>query len=272
MKNIGQDNPPGYVASINYGRMLLLFASSSESASQLKIALEAAFDAATADGEANLKLEHKRIIQESELKVLILGGSAGAAVEVLAAKDKVAQLSQFLRTGANFTLQSPGVPLAYQVRYLKDNTLARLSYTTDYTKKTCGVAPGYKKPATVRVEEFHIFDTADDDEDMSFSISLELLRQDGTTAGVLQDNRRCFYVEEPGKVGNGAKNTFFQGVSKQVNEAITQIRVRVSAETCDGDGYSWGTSEQMYGAPFQTTSYSLEGGNQGRWRLTFKIE
>jgi len=43
----------------------------------------------------------------------------------------------FIKEGGNYSKESPGAPIAYKLNYLKDNSPARMSYTTDYDLKTC---------------------------------------------------------------------------------------------------------------------------------------
>ncbi len=43
----------------------------------------------------------------------------------------------FIKAGGNYSRQSPGAPIAYKLSYLKDNSPARLSFTTDYSVKDC---------------------------------------------------------------------------------------------------------------------------------------
>jgi thiol-activated cytolysin len=44
---------------------------------------------------------------------------------------------KFIKTGGNYSKDSPGAPIAYKLAYLKDNSPGRLSFTTDYDVKDC---------------------------------------------------------------------------------------------------------------------------------------
>jgi hypothetical protein len=271
MPYMGTNNPPAYISSVTYGRMLLFFVSSTASKDELRGSLEAAFSAGVASGQVSVSAQQRQILTSSEIKALFIGGDGRAAVALLAG-DKVPQLNQYLAAGSNWSSASPGLPISYQVRYLRDNSLARLSTTTDYTIVRNNI-PAYLKPATVRVNYLRFLDTADDDEDMSFSIRLDLLKQDGTIAQTLAENRRCVYVEEASKYSNrhGRWDTFFEGARRDTNEPVLGIRATVTASTCDGDGFRWGIEQREWNLPAQGTLV-FEGGNDGRWRLEFTVQ
>src|SRR5439155_11568667 len=62
------------------------------------------------------------------------GGDAGTAVTTIASYDK---LMAFIKSGGNHSKESPRAPIAYKLNYLKDNSPARMSETTDYDLTTC---------------------------------------------------------------------------------------------------------------------------------------
>ena len=46
-------------------------------------------------------------------------------------------LIDFIKQGGNYSKESPGAPIAYKLSYLKDNSPARMSFTTNYDVKDC---------------------------------------------------------------------------------------------------------------------------------------
>jgi hypothetical protein len=151
-----RSNPPVYVSTVTYGRSLYFLISSNEESSRLKAAVESSFKIGIVNGDANVAAERQRIIQDSDIRVLVLGGSGSSAVNVLTG-DKVAGIEKLLREGADYSPSSPGVPISYQLRYLKDNDVARLSLTTEYDDRR--VTPIGIKQLLVT------FNTMDDDKD-----------------------------------------------------------------------------------------------------------
>ncbi len=152
----GHSNPPVYVSTVTYGRSLYFFISSNEESSRLKAAVESSFKAGVANVSVNVKAEHDRVIQESDVRAMVLGGSGNSAVQLLTG-DKIAGIEKFLREGANYAPSSPGVPISYQLRYLKDNDVAKLSLTTEYDDRRV-------TPMTVK-QILVTFHTLDDDKD-----------------------------------------------------------------------------------------------------------
>ncbi|WP_164017555.1 thiol-activated cytolysin family protein [Pyxidicoccus trucidator] len=135
---ISAGNPPGYVASVSYGRRLLVKFESAESSSTLSATLDAAFSKGGAGGSITLDANQQKTLRESKMTVLALGGPAGSAVQVIGSGlDKVTALQNYFQSGANFSPSSPGVPLSYTVRYLKNFQPMVVASATNYTVPSC---------------------------------------------------------------------------------------------------------------------------------------
>jgi thiol-activated cytolysin len=126
--------PPVYVSSVTYGRMVLFTFESEYSAEELGAALDFAYSGAAVDVSGQVSVTYKDIISKSKITAFILGGNAASAVKTIDSYDK---LIAFIKEGGNYTRESPGAPIAYKLNYLKDNSPARMSFTTDYDLKTC---------------------------------------------------------------------------------------------------------------------------------------
>jgi len=164
---MGEGNPPTYISTVTYGRLLLVFASTQAEAESLRLALAAAFSSLVGSG-INVETQHRKVLQESEIKVLALGGPASGVVKLLTNSDKAKGLEEYMTAGQNFTRESPGVPIAYQARYLRDNDVARVSFTTNYEVRT-----GRPDPLRVRALQLR-FHTHDDDKDRHARIVVEI--------------------------------------------------------------------------------------------------
>jgi thiol-activated cytolysin len=123
-------DPPVYVSSITYGRMVVFTFESTASSQELGASLRAAYGPAS----ASLTTKQKDIISTSKISAFILGGSGGEAAQGLTGYDA---LMNIIKKGGNYSKDSPGAPIAYKLRYLKDNSLARLSLTKDYDLTEC---------------------------------------------------------------------------------------------------------------------------------------
>jgi len=130
---INNDHPPVYVSSVTYGRLVLFTFESQYSSEEMSAALDFAYSGGV-DVSGNVSISYKDMISQSKITAFILGGDAGTAVQTI---DSYDALKNFIKTGGNYSRQSPGAPIAYKLSYLKDNTPARMSFTTDYEVKDC---------------------------------------------------------------------------------------------------------------------------------------
>ena len=126
-------HPPVYVSSVTYGRMVLFTFESQYSAEEMQAALDFAYSGGV-DVKGDVSVTYKDIISQSKITAFILGGDASTAVQTINSYDA---LISFIKTGGNYSRQSPGAPIAYKLSYLKDNSPARMSFTTDYQVVDC---------------------------------------------------------------------------------------------------------------------------------------
>jgi thiol-activated cytolysin len=125
--------PPVYVSSVTYGRMVVFTFESQYSAEEMSAALDFAYSGGI-DVRGDVSITYKDMISQSKITAFILGGDAGSAAQTI---DSYDALIAFIKTGGNYSRQSPGAPIAYKLSYLKDNSPARMSFTTDYEVKDC---------------------------------------------------------------------------------------------------------------------------------------
>ncbi len=130
---VGPGNPPVYVSSITYGRMVIFTFESKYSGEEMGAALDFAYKGGV-DVSGDVSVKYKDIISSSKITAFILGGSGGDAAQSI---DSYDALIAFIKKGGNYSKDSPGAPIAYKLAYLKDNSPARLSFTTDYSVKEC---------------------------------------------------------------------------------------------------------------------------------------
>lgn len=137
---MARNNPPTYIASVTYGRELWILIESNYDSNEVNGTLNTALSSGFVEGKIDLTAKQKQLLNESSIQILILGGSGESAVEVVAG-DHVSALKSYLLEGANYSESSPGVIISYVVRYLRDNTIARVSSSTDYIIKTSNYEP-----------------------------------------------------------------------------------------------------------------------------------
>ncbi|MCB0398075.1 MAG: thiol-activated cytolysin family protein [Winogradskyella sp.] len=141
---IDNERPPAYVSSVSYGRIIMLRLETTydETNTSLDATLEYA---AGVDVNATIDSDKSDILKTSSIKILTLGGNAEvAASSVNLVYDDDEDISpgvlNDIITGENavYSRNNPGVPISYTIRYLKDNTLAKMGYNEQYTALECG--------------------------------------------------------------------------------------------------------------------------------------
>jgi len=136
---VGPGNPPVYVSSVNYGRMLIATLESDLSARDLRAEFNAAYEGiveASAEGSA----KYTRDLESTKINVISYGASAAGGVTASAdvAQSKSFQgIYDFMRNSGDFSVSNPGVPISYHMRSLSDQRPVRLAATTTFEKTLC---------------------------------------------------------------------------------------------------------------------------------------
>ncbi|MBV9216311.1 MAG: thiol-activated cytolysin family protein [Acidobacteria bacterium] len=128
---------PGYVSSVNYGRIIMFRMETDKSASAVdaQAAFNYAAGAVTVGGD--MKLKYDKILSNSSITVVTMGGNAEVAAETVAARTATDLQKVIKGKNAVYSKNNPGVPIAYTVKFLKDNTIAKMGSTTDFTTEDC---------------------------------------------------------------------------------------------------------------------------------------
>jgi thiol-activated cytolysin len=136
IQSLGSTSPV-YVSSVTYGRMVLYTVESDSTISQVKAALDAARKAGP-EVEFKVDSESEEIIKNSNIKALVIGGAASSAAEIINSPKDV---YDFIAEGGNYSKDSPGAPLAYKLRYVKEGfPVAKVILSTEYQIRDCDVA------------------------------------------------------------------------------------------------------------------------------------
>lgn len=139
------DNPPAYVASVDYGRIILV--KMETSSSHLRVDAEAALRQATGDKTVagNVSAKYEKIARESTFTVIVIGGSAEGSSRIQGVED-LNKLPAMIDEGLVYSRRTPAAPVSYTVRFLKDNGPATIGFTTEYNHQECVVyESGYVK-------------------------------------------------------------------------------------------------------------------------------
>jgi len=241
---LGPGSAPVYVSSITYGRMILFTFESAYSATELGAALDFVYRGGV-DVSGDTSVTYKDIISNSKITAYVLGGSGGEAAKSI---DSYEGLIEFIKSGGNYSKDSPGAPIAYKLAYLDDNASARLSMTQEYTIREC---VRVSQKVRVILESLHVdYDGGDAGGD------LELFGQIQASSGggpsMLFDKDSARYVVINDKETWPAEGVIGEGVI-QVSPQPGQI-IDLSANVFDFDPTSGADliGQESLGLPFET--------------------
>ncbi len=163
-RQITNDVPPAYVSSVTYGRLIMarMETSAKMTRAEFEAAARNAFTAVEVSG--SVEASYEKLNQNLSISVVTLGGNAAIATQAINTSSPKALVEgmQAVIKGDNavYSRSNPGIPIAYQVRYLKDNSLAKLGYTTEYTTTECSVMKN-KSRVTLTLNKFHVVKDCD---------------------------------------------------------------------------------------------------------------
>ncbi|NER11706.1 thiol-activated cytolysin [Muriicola jejuensis] len=141
---LGAANPV-YVSSVTYGRMVLYTVESNSSITEVK----AAFDAAVGSTDGQIDTEYQQTINSSNIRAMIIGGSGSGAVQAINGPEEV---YNFIAEGGNYSKDSPGAPLAYKLRFVKEGfPVAKVVLATEYQIRDCDLAYPEYQVSIVRI-------------------------------------------------------------------------------------------------------------------------
>ena len=139
IESLGSTSPV-YVSSVTYGRMVLYTVESESSITEVKTAFEAAIEAGEKGGSFELDVDSEKILENSSIKALIIGGSGASAAQTVGG-DSLSKIYEFIAEGGNYSQDSPGAPIAYKLSFVKQGfPVARVVLATEYQVRNCDVA------------------------------------------------------------------------------------------------------------------------------------
>jgi hypothetical protein len=125
-----------YVSTIDYGRSVLIAYESRHTDSEVNAALqgELGWGRNSWDANAGLAAWSASSLSDTTFSGYIYGGSATDAVEVFRGLDA---LDEYITNGAEYSPESPAVPIAYQLSRVRDNSLAQTAKLAEMKDRRC---------------------------------------------------------------------------------------------------------------------------------------
>ncbi len=149
---IDNNTPPAYVQSVVYGRIIMfrMESSTKETSTDMELALQYATGVTNVTGSAETHI--KSILANSSTTIVLIGGNAAVATQAVSAQN-FGDLQNIIKgQNAVYNKSNPGVPIAYTIKYLKDNRIARMGYSTNYSVEECSTALVPGQPLSVYCE------------------------------------------------------------------------------------------------------------------------
>ena len=128
------------VSQVGYGRLLTFMVETSYSAEEIEAAISYAGRPAGQEINADLEAKHSSRLENSKINVYAIGGSASNAMKVITGGPDA--LEEYLSQGAQFSRNSPGVPIFYKLRFVQDWAPANVRFSTKITRTECKQTAG----------------------------------------------------------------------------------------------------------------------------------
>ncbi len=132
-KGISENAPPAYVHAVSYGRRVFVKLESRSTSSMVEAALRAAMKD---NFNINANAEYKRILENTSMSVIVLGGGVQYASELIQAKD-LKEVKAILAKNATCGKDNPGRLFSYTCNFMKDDASAVVKDTSEYIETTC---------------------------------------------------------------------------------------------------------------------------------------
>lgn len=116
---------PMYVSTVTFGRMALFTIESELEETDVRAYLSASYGGIS----GSVSAEFDALEEKSTMKVYILGGSGSAAG---AAINGFEDFKNYIQTGGDFSKTSPGAPISYKLRYIRDNSIGNIVFAASY--------------------------------------------------------------------------------------------------------------------------------------------
>ena len=194
--------PPGcmpmYVAGVSYGLMAIMTIESSYSAKSMNWAMDATYSGIV-DVDVETGLTNEELLQNSSIRIVVYGGSTKGLSEI---ETGFEGFTKIIEASKDFTPESPGVPLVYKFRHLRDNTLAAVTLTSQYTL----VRPlRIRQPIRITANQFYCEHADDEGPDNTieidrFSLTVSAFQRPGEGQALvpLIEDQSVYSYADPG--------------------------------------------------------------------------
>ncbi|OGU96039.1 MAG: hypothetical protein A2475_01170 [Ignavibacteria bacterium RIFOXYC2_FULL_35_21] len=209
------NNPLCYVASVDYGRLILVKMTYNENitSTELDAKVKLAFSAYEVGGD----YKTTDIESKSTFECLILGGSNGGAAKALGSMN-LNGILDLIKAESEYTPNTPAYPISYVVKNLADNSIVKLGESTEYTVKEYTENREDYQTFDFYLSQFNIIDDGNFWGDGKFFYKIQIIDKNGNLLKDVNDKDIIIQTDKFNyiKVGDGGKITLTNGIIKGV--------------------------------------------------------
>lgn len=207
-------NPPCYISSVSYGRVIVARITAKTTHSELQTALQARAQI----GNGKFKFDRSAFNFDYEFEAFVVGGSQAGAAQALASKS-IDGLNTLITQDAVVGPDKPGFPIEYTVRYLSNGQPIPLGGAAEYTVPSWQLDDTKYQKFDVYVGYVDVIRDGNTFTDGNFYYSMNVQDLDGN---VLSDGNGEQCIENVDRfsateVGNGGR--------LQINRTFSNVRV-----------------------------------------------
>lgn len=138
-------NPPVYVDTITYGRVVYISVLSNFTSTEIQAALDVAVSSGNTDVALDFGLTAKTVLEEMIIDGVVVGGISDAAgaddTDLQLLNTDPAAINRIFARSARTTFQQRGVPISFTLAYLGNGSGVKTSVDGSYPIENCNRAP-----------------------------------------------------------------------------------------------------------------------------------
>ena len=167
-------NPPCYISSVSYGRIIIVKMTSEDTFENMKSSLEASYKIVGGKAE----FDKSKFDSKYTFEAIIVGGTSKGAADALTS-GTIAGINDLIKNEATPSASNPGFPISYTVRYLNGGSPVKLGKTTEYVKQDWQIDESQFQLFDVYLSNFNIIDDGNGLLDGKFFYKISLTDKNG---------------------------------------------------------------------------------------------
>jgi len=198
LKNtIYNGNPPCYISSVDYGRIIIVKMTSEESYETMKSSLSAGYKIVN----GKVQYDKSKFKSNTTFDAIVVGGSATGATNAVV-QGNIESIHELITSEAEYSSDNPGFPISYSVKYLKDGTPVKLGTTLEYWEDNWQVDQTNYQKFDIYFDNIYIADDNNWGGDSFFTYKITITDKDGNEVQDVNGKDAIIEEYEPIKVGS----------------------------------------------------------------------